>query len=94
MKRLLNWLKSLNWAALRRNGKTTFLGIVAFISYLAAQESQILPFLPERYRDAAKAVFAASLLLMGYFSTDRPRSKIYPLPPDIPASSTPPDSDA
>ena len=90
MKRLLLWFTSLNWAVLRRNGKTTFLGFIGFISFLGAQETQILPFLPERYHDAAKAVFAASILLMGYFSADKPKAGQTAAGDSTPAAPIPP----
>lgn len=93
MKRLLFWLQSLPWRTYFRNAKTTFWGAVAFVSYFAGQQSSILPFLPEKWRDGAKAVFGLSLLLMGYYATDKTSGRKRPDADSLPAGAPPPAAD-
>ena len=66
------------------NWKTSVLGIVAFLSYLATQQSTIMTLLPAVFLPQAHAIFAVSILLLGFFVKDAGSKAALPVALDAP----------
>lgn len=80
-------------AYLLRNWRTSALGLLAFLSYLAGQSDTVYQILPAQYHPQAKAVFAVSILLMGFVSRDASNHQATSLPaasPPIQETAAPP----